>query len=121
MSFMDDLKIILPLGLTYPSSCSFAFIGRITKMSKIPSNKQTNAKIMKGMALPQNSYKNPPKGGATRHPKLIKAKAIPNALDLSDSSVYRSAIIDKPPVSANADPTPWRKNEIGLTCLICWK
>ena len=50
--------------------------------------RQTNASITKGTGFPQNSYKNPPKGGATRHPKDIKARAIPRALDLSASSVY---------------------------------
>ena len=40
------------------------------------------------------------------YPKEMKASAIPRALDRSDSSVYLSAIIESPAVSANADPTP---------------
>ena len=72
----------------------------------MPSNRQTKASIMNGTGFPQNSYKNPPNGGATKQPKLIKAKAMPKAFDLSASSVYLSAIIDKPPVSAKAEPTP---------------
>jgi hypothetical protein len=54
---------------------------------RTPSIRQTNAKTIKGTDLPQNSYKNPPNGGATKHPKLIKANAIPKAFDLSASSV----------------------------------
>ena len=40
------------------------------------------------------------------YPKEMKASAIPRALDRSDSSVYLSAIMERPAVSANADPTP---------------
>ena len=40
------------------------------------------------------------------YPKEMKARAIPRALDRSDSSVYLSAIIERPAVSANAEPTP---------------
>ena len=36
----------------------------------------------------------------------MKASAIPSALDRSASSVYLSAIIERPAVSAKADPTP---------------
>ena len=40
------------------------------------------------------------------YPKEMKASAIPRAFDRSDSSVYLSAIIESPAVSAKADPTP---------------
>ena len=38
--------------------------------------------------FPQKSYRIPPNGGATRHPNEMKAKAMPRALERSDSSVY---------------------------------
>ena len=67
-------------------------MGLIIKRSRNPSIKQTNASIMNGTGFPQNSYKNPPKGGATRQPKEINARAIPRALVLSASSVYLEII-----------------------------
>ncbi|TNN83760.1 hypothetical protein EYF80_005936 [Liparis tanakae] len=48
----------------------------------------------------------PPKGGATRLPKEMNASAMPSAVLLSDSSVYLSAIIAIPEVSAKAEPRP---------------
>ena len=37
----------------------------------------------------------------------MKASAIPRAFERSASSVYLSAIIESPAVSANAEPNPW--------------
>lgn len=85
-------------------SCSL--IGFITSNSMAPSMAHTSANIRNGTSLPANWYNAPPNGGATKQPKLINANAMPNARDRSFSSVNRSAIIAKPDVSANAEPTP---------------
>ena len=72
---MSNRQMGVPEGLTYPSSCCLAFIGLMMSNKRTPSIRQTKAKMTNGTDLPQNSYKIPPKGGATKQPKLMKAKA----------------------------------------------
>ena len=89
---MSSFHMGVAAGLSFPSSASLCFIGLMISSRRNPSRRHTKARIMKGTGLPQNSYRKPPKGGATKHPKDMNARAIPRALDLSASSVYLKEI-----------------------------